>query len=499
MTDPIRLDASKWVRHEMAPVARRRRSIGGVGFMFLWVQMAAQLGVFALGASLAEAMSVPTVLLAVLVGNLVMVPLLVLIGDIGVEHGVNFASYLRAPFGMLGSFLPLALRGGAGIAWFGIQTYLGATAVNTVTEQLFDLSALPVWYLAFGAAQVALVAAGLDVIRRVVNVAAPTLVLLAIAMIALMVREGSVDEILQHPVDDPDPFLVGLVANASYWTTVAINLPDFTRHLRTVGGRGFARRNRSSIGAQLIGVPVGMLLFTTVGMTGFVVTGESNPVLAIAATVGGALLVFALGLVVLAQLSTNITANLYASSYAANAIGAPRVSFRTGAYLTGAAGLLLTFPWLLLDAFLLYLPALGAILAPVAGIMVADYYLVRRRHLDVPALFDPGGQYRYWRGVNPAAAIAWAIGAGAGLVVLDFGLLLAFPIGLLVYWALMHWWVAPRYPQDDRGGAPDRFLAASVDRDWPIEVVHPDTEDDDETGELDAWNVGHRDTPEPRA
>src|SRR5690606_20551071 len=133
---------------------------------------------------------------------------------------------------------------------------------------------------------------------------------------------------------------------------------DFTREVTTTASPSFAVRNRSSIWAQVLGVPLGMLVFTVVGMVGFVLTGESNPILAISAGIGGAMLFGALGVVVLAQLTTNLTANLVASSYAANAIGAPRVSFRAGAVITGLMGLGLTVPWLLLDLFLVYLPAL---------------------------------------------------------------------------------------------------------------------------------------------
>lgn len=471
MTQPtVHLRPSKWARNEIAPVPRRERSIGSLSFAFLWVQMAAQLGVFALGASLAEAMTVPQALLAVAVGNLVMVPILVLIGDIGIEHGVNFAGYLRAPFGTIGSYLPLALRGAAGTIWFGIQTYLGATAIDIVTEELFDLNALPVWYVAFGAAQIAMVAAGLEFIRRVVDIAAPTLIVLSIVMIVLMIREGSFDQVWNNTVTAAQPFLVGVVANASYWTTVAINLPDFTRYVHTAGGHGFARRNQTCILPQLVGLPSGMLLFTAVGMTGLVITGQSNPVLAIAATVGGAFLLFALGLVVLAQLSTNITANLFASSYAANAIGAPHVSFAFGAVITGAMGMALTFPWLLLDVFLVYLPVLGAVLAPIGGIMIADYHMVRRRRLAVEQLFYPDGQYRYWRGINPAALVAWAVAAVVGLWFIDYGVLFALPLGFGLYWLAMTQWILPRYPQREVGATGDDYLASSAHRDWPIVV-----------------------------
>ena len=465
MGDELRLKPSKWARDEMVPVARASRNMGTWAFTALWITMSAQLGVFTLGASLVEDLTVPEALLAVALANLAMVVLFVLIGDIGIEHGVNFAGYLRAPFGMFGSYLPLALRGLAGVAWFGIQTWLGATAIDVVTREFFDFSALPVWYVALGVVEIALVVAGLDVLKRVVSWSGPALIVLSIVILYVLLSRESWSALIDHTPDGSQPFLVGMVAAMSYWTTVAINLPDFTRRVKAEPARSFLRRNRRSAVAQLLGVPSGMLLFTLVGMVGFVFHGDSNPVLAIAATVGGVALVIALSVVVLAQVTTNITANLVASAYAANAIGSPKVSYRVGAVITGVLGLL-TLPWALLDYFLVYLPALGAALAPVAGIMIADYYLLRRRRLDLPALFDPVGQYRYWRGVNPAALIAWGAGAAAGIIWLDYSLLLAFPIGLGLYWLLMRAWVLRIYPQPEVDGGGD--LATSVDRDWPV-------------------------------
>lgn len=470
------LSPSRLARKEIVPVNSQDRDLRWLSFTAIWFTMTAQMGVFALGASLAEAMPTGQAMLAILTGNLVMIVVLVLIGDIGIEHGINFAGYLRVPFGLRGSYLPLALRGLAGIAWFGIQTYLGATAIEEVSSEYFGFSAMPVWYIAFGAIQIAIVAAGLGVIKKVVNVAAPALALLSGWLLYVMFSEGSIEQFLNNPVENPQPFVVAVVSNLSYWSTVAINLPDFTRNVVAEKTDSFFRRNRHSWVSQLIGVPIGMLFFTTVGMAGFVFTGESNPVLAISATVGGIFLLLALGVVVLAQLSTNITANLFASAYAANAIGSPKVSYSLGAIITGVMGLL-TFPWVLLDFFLTYLPAVGAALAPIAGIMIADYYLIRKRKLDVREIFEPDGQYHYWHNVNPASFLAWFAGAIAGIVWLDYSFIVALPIGLVLYYALMRFWILNRYKQKEAEEEKDeKLLATSVGRDWPIVMKEKDKE-----------------------
>jgi NCS1 family nucleobase:cation symporter-1 len=175
----------------------------------------------------------------------------------------------------------------------------------------------------------------------------------------------------------------------------------------------------------------------------------------------------ALGVVILAQLSTNITANLFASAYAANAIGSPKISYSKGAIITGILGLL-TFPWLLLDFFLTYLPIVGAALAPLAGIMIADYYLVRKRQINVPDIFNPKGQYRYWKGVNPASFLAWVTGAIAGIVFLEYSFIVALPIGFIIYYLLMHYWIVKQYKLPEIKEGEEKLLATSEGKDWPI-------------------------------
>jgi NCS1 family nucleobase:cation symporter-1 len=467
--EQVELQPSRLARKEIVPVTSNDRDIRWLSFTAIWFTMTAQMGIFALGASLAKAMPTAEVLLATLVGNMVILFILVLIGDIGIEHGINFAGYLRVPFGLRGSYLPLALRGLAGVAWFGIQTYLGATAIEEVSTQYFDVSAMPVWYISFGILQIAIVAAGLKTIKKVVNFAAPALALLSGWLLYIMFSEGSIEQFLNNPVENPEPFIIGVVSSLSYWSTVAINLPDFTRNVVAKKTDSFFSRNRHSWIAQLIGVPIGMLFFTTVGMAGYVFSGESNPVLAISATVGGTFLLLALGVVVLAQLSTNVTANLFASAYAANAIGSPKISYRIGAIITGIMGLL-TFPWVLLEFFLTYLPAIGAALAPIAGIMIADYYLIRKRRINVKAIFEPEGQYLYWHSINPASYLSWLLGALAGVIWLDYSFIIALPISLVLYYLLMRYWILDRYEQKEVGGTGNKFLATSAGHDWPISM-----------------------------
>lgn len=477
----IRLEPSGLARKEIVPVGAQGRHIRWLSFAAIWFTMTAQMGIFQLGASLAGSMPTEQAILAVVISNLAMILVLVPIGDIGVEHGINFAGYLRIPFGLRGSFLPLALRGLAAIAWFGIQTYFGATAIDEISKTFFDFSAMTAWYIGFGALQIAIVAGGIKTIKKVVNFAAPALALLSIWLLYLMFSEGSFSDFTNNEITNPEPFIVAVVSNLSFWATVAINLPDFTRNVVGKKTKGFFKRNSHNIFGQLLGVPVGMVFFTTVGMAGFVFTGESDPIVAISALVGGAFLILALGVVFLAQLSTNITANLFASAYAANAIGAPKISYSQGAIITGVLGLL-TFPWILLEFFLTYLPILGAALAPIAGVMLSDYYLIRKRRLNIPAIFRRNSQYHYWHGINPASFLAWSTGAIAGITWLDYSFIVALPVSFTLYYPLMRFWILKRYKQSEVEEKKGTFLATSLDRDWPIYMEEKEQDLDKNNG-----------------
>lgn len=465
--EEIRLEPSGLARKEIVPVGAKDKHIRWLSFAAIWFTMTAQMGIFQLGASLAGSMPTEQAILAVVISNLAMILVLVPIGDIGVEHGINFAGYLRIPFGLRGSFLPLALRGLAAVAWFGIQTFFGATAIDEISTTFFDFSAMPVWYIGFGALQIAIVAGGIKTIKKVVNFAAPALAVLSIWLLYLMFSEGSYREFTNNEITNPQPFIVAVVSNLSFWATVAINLPDFTRNVAGKKTKNFFKRNSHNIFGQLLGVPLGMVFFTTVGMAGFIFTGESNPILAISGLVGGVFLILALGVVFLAQLSTNITANLFASAYAANAIGAPKISYGLGAVITGVLGLL-TFPWVLLEFFLTYLPILGAALAPIAGVMLSDYYLIRKRRLNIPAIFRRNSQYHYWHGINPASFLAWSAGAIVGIIWLDYSFIVALPVSFVLYYPLMRFWILKRYKQIEVEEKVGSFLATSLSRDWPI-------------------------------
>lgn len=468
MENKIILEPSRLAHKDLLPTRAADRVVGWLDLLWLWLGMAAQMGVFLLGASFVGRLTFLQALAAVLIGNLGASVVLILVGDIGIEHGVNFATFIRAPFGTLGGYLPMIVRAVAAICWFGIQTYFGATAIDLIVKHFWGYSNTPLWFFIFAVIQIAITASGIRGIKVVENAAAPALLVLCLWVTGIFASRVGWTGLVTHPVKEPMPFWVAVTANLSYWSTVALNIPDFTRFVKAgERRRSFAGRNRHSMLGQALGAPLGMVVFALVGMVGKIATGFGNPVESIYAALPTAFfIVVGLVIILLAQLSTNVAANLFAPGYILNAIGAPRISFAGGVVIAGLLGML-TFPWVLIQFFLTYLPTLGALLAPVAGIMLSDYYLVRRRRLAAADLYRPG-QFRYWHGINPAAAVAYAAAVVPALLALRYSWLIALPISLAAYVLAMRLWVLRRWPQAEVAAvaAGDRHLATTAGAEW---------------------------------
>lgn len=450
---------------DLLPTTPAQRVVGWLDFIWLWFGMVAQMGVFLLGASFAGRIPLLDALAAIAVGNLVVGFVLVLNGDIGIEHGITYAVYLRAPYGTRGAWLPALLRAGVAICWFAIQTFFGATAIDLSVKLLTGYSNWPLWYWSFGTLQILITMRGIHGIRRLENLAAPLLLLLSGWIVLLLGARHGWAGVTTFPVTAPLPFWAAVTVNLSYWITVADNIPDYTRFVRTEpGARGFFRRNRHSLLGQLPGLTVGMMLFASVGYLGRVFTGYGNPVEAINSALGGTFVLVGLAIILLAQLTTNVAANLYAPGYVLSSVFAPRVSFARGVLIGGAVGLIAVMPWRLVNAFLTYLPIVGAVLSPVAGVMLADYYVIRRRRVDVPALLVGTGPYTFRGGINPAAFLAHGAASVLGIVFLRHSWLVSVPTAIVLYVVLMQVWILRIYPGAVRSAGAD--LATTVGRAW---------------------------------
>lgn len=458
------------IEESILPTRARQRPIGLLGYAWIWVGIAVIIATYSLGASgVTGGFSLLTVILTIFAANLAIGAFMILTADIGTEHGLSFAVYLRAPFGIHGTHLPAVSRGLIAAMWFGIQTYLGALALNGIGEYFLGFSNWFVWYLVFGAVQVANTMLGIKSVEKLAALAAPAIIAISVWMYFSLegIAQTKGLNIWNFRAEGQMSLLILFIANMGFWSTMAIDIPNLTRFVKTgTGQRGFVARNRNIFVAQLIALPATQAMIAGIGAVSFIATGNWNPIEVIQGDAQGLVLVVLLALVVLAQWSTNNSANLIPAALTFINLAPRAIGYKTGLALAGLVGTL-CFPWEILNNLFVFLGYYGAFLSAIGGIMVADYYVIRGRKVNVPDLFNPQGQYRYAGGFNVAGLLAWVIAGGLAAWWSQYAFVIGFPAGFVAYLVLMKAIVLPKHPQAELSGRDgDAFLAASVGKDW---------------------------------
>lgn len=459
------------IEESILPTSLAQRPISAYGYAWIWIGIAVIIATYSLGASgVANGVSLSTVIMTIFLANLFIGLLMLLTADIGTEHGLTFAVYLRAPFGIYGTHLPAVSRGIVAAMWFGIQTYLGALALNGIGSHFLGIDNWFLWYVAFGVVQVINTALGIKAIERLAALAAPCIIAISIWMYLTLDNIADVKGInIWNFVSEGKSMsiLALFVVNLAFWSTMAIDIPNITRFIKTQSGtKQFTRRNKSLFGAQLIALPLTQAFIAGIGGISYIATGNWNPIEVIQAESQGFALVALLVLVVLAQWSTNTAANLVPSALTLVNLSPRYINYKLSVAMAGIIGTL-CFPWLILDNLFVFLNYYGAFLASIGGIMIADYYIIRRRRVNVPELFSTTGQYRYSSGINWAGMIAWLASGGIAAYYSSYAFLVGFPLGLIFYFILMKLIVLPHFPQKEiTSNYSDDYLATSKSFSW---------------------------------
>ncbi|MDF2641490.1 MAG: nucleoside transporter, partial [Pseudomonas sp.] len=229
------------------PIKRQQRSIGTLGFIWIWIGIAFMIATFQLGATGVSGLSLIQVVLVILLANFTLAWLMTLTADIGTEHGLSFAVYLRAPFGIYGTHIPSLFRGVIAAIWFGIQTYLGALALSGIIEYLTGFDNWPLWYVIFATVQIINTAMGIKAVEFLSSIAAPAIIAISVWMyLTLDVLASTKGLNIWTFVGDRQLTLTTLfLANVAFWSTLAIDIPNVTRYLKTpLDSRRFFKRNK---------------------------------------------------------------------------------------------------------------------------------------------------------------------------------------------------------------------------------------------------------------
>lgn len=483
MDDPSLLQVSDYANPDLQPVPIAERRWGTYNYTALWVGMAHNIpswtlasGLIAIGMSWSQA-----VVTIVLANCIVLIPIL-FNGHGGTKYGIPFPVLARASFGVRGANLPALLRAGVATCWFGIQTWIGGEGIFLLAGKLFGdgwanaatIADTP-WtqwlsFFIFWLIEVAIIVRGIEAVRRFENWAAPMVIVAALALLAYVWKEaGGLGNILSVPgkLEGADfwkiffPSLMGMIA---FWSTLSLNISDFTR---------FGGSQRSQMVGQTLGLPTTMSLFALLSVlvtsASEVMYGEViwDPIQLAARIDNWVGVLFALATVMIATLSVNIAANLVSPAYDLANAAPKKLDFKKGALITALLSILIQ-PWRLVSDPQIYIFAwlgfVGAILGPVAGIILADYWIVRKKHLVVGDLYARDGRYWFSSGWNWRAVVAFGVAAllaGGGTYsapnadgspsgpfppdgiipwlqpLADYGWAIGFAVGLGLYWALM--------------------------------------------------------------
>src|ERR1700747_628330 len=450
-----RIQTSPLYNPDLAPATADRRHWNTYNYAALWVSMSVNILTYMLAASLIQGgMNWKQAVETVFLGNtIVLIPML-LNSRPGEGYGIPLPVLARASFGVLGANVAAVLRALVACGWFGIQTWIGGEAINTLLAAV-----IPGWnhvwlcFFLFWALNAIVILRGISTIRFLQGISAPALLILGIAMLGwAYTKAGGLVPMLSAPSKFHTfgefftffiPSLTGVVA---FWATVALNIPDFTR---------YAKGQREQMVGQALGLPTAMTFYSFIGIAvtsaTVIVFGHAiwDPVVVLSRLGNPIAVVIAMLALLLATLNVNVAANVVSPANDFSNLYPPKISFKIGGVITCFIGLLMQ-PWRWLSSHgssvMGWLVGYSSFLGPIAGVMIADYYLVRKRVITTDDLFEHGGIYEYARGFNWRAIGALAAGIAVALSGLEIPALrglypyawfVGFGVSFFIYLLLM--------------------------------------------------------------
>ncbi|MBI3425944.1 MAG: NCS1 family nucleobase:cation symporter-1 [Acidobacteria bacterium] len=487
LRDPAAISASPLYNEDLAPVPIQQRNWTTYNYAALWISMAHCIPTYMLSSGLiAAGMNWWQALVTILLGNtIVLIPIL-LNSHPGTKYGIPFPVFARASYGTIGSNLPALMRAIVACGWFGIQAWIGGEALHTFFKAIIPgwqtLLGGPVgghtgteWlsFLLFWGLNIWIIYRGMDLLRAVENWAAPYVLVMTAVLLGwaiwradglgtLFTNAGKFQTLGEFwPV-----FIPSLTAMIGFWATLSLNMPDFMR---------FGRSQREQTVGQVVALPTTMTVFAAMGVmitsAAIVIYPQMKPeeLWDPLKVVGQFSNVFVVALsmftAVVATLAVNIAANVVSpANDFANAF--PKlISFRTGGLITGLLGIAMQ-PWKLLsspDVYIFrWLNGYSGGLGAIAGVLIADYWLVRNRELVLGDLYRTTGCYTYASGWNWRAVVATAIGCGLALIgwkvplfkpLFDYGWFVGFGVGAVVHYGLMKTFPPATVPRASASGA----------------------------------------------
>src|SRR5438477_5546224 len=431
----IEIEHSTLYNKDLAPVPRARRTWRVGSFAALWISMSACIPTYMLASSLiGGGMNWSQAIMTIFLGNLIVVVPMILNAHAGTRYGIPFPVFCRASFGTRGANIPALMRAFVACGWFGIQTWIGGNAIYKIMGVFFpsiaaDTAAATgqnflgitfaqfVCFMFFWCVNMLVVYKGTDCIRWLLNIKAPLLIALGLTLLWWAYRNaGGFGPILAQPSafapGQPKAgqffafFVPALTGMIGFWATLSLNIPDFSR---------YAVSQRDQIVGQALGLPLTMALYSFIGVAvtsaTAIIYGQTiwDPVDVLTHFTNPVVLVVAMLALCIATLATNIAANVVSPANDFSHLAPQKISFRAGGLITGIVGVIM-MPWKLVadpsGYIFTWLVGYSALLGPIGGIMIADYFVIRRRHLNLNALYRHDAEHCYTRGFSIVAIVS---------------------------------------------------------------------------------------------
>jgi NCS1 family nucleobase:cation symporter-1 len=456
LTDVARaeLSSSKYYNEDLAPTSISQRTWTTYHISMLWVGMSVCIPSFTMASGLVGlGLSPWLAVFNVALGNVIILIPIQLNSHAGTRYGIPFPVFARMTFGSIGAHIPSLSRSFVACGWCAIQSWIGGAAFVSIIAVFapsfasassapfigFGLFLLLVLWIAY---------TGSESIKLMEAVGGPILIILSLALLAwatnLALSAGfSIGDITQA-VSDPAltdanggflyVFMGGLTANIAFWATMALNIPDFSR---------YAKSQRAQFRGQLYGMPLMMAACAFIGAYFAQATklamGQAifDPTAVLLLLDNPFVIIITAFGVVIATLTTNIAANVVAPSNGFSNISPTRISYKMGVIATIIISIAFQ-PWWIFGGAGAYifgwLGTYGSILSPIAAIFIADYYIIKKRNIDVMALFQgQGGRYWYQGGWNVRAIISWICAFTLPLMG-NFGVAAGSGFGTFLHW-----------------------------------------------------------------
>ena len=452
------LDSSLY-NHDLAPIPEEKRSWSTYNYASLWVAMSVCIPTYMLASGLiAGGMDWMQAIGSILLGNLIVLIPMLLNAHAGTKYGIPFPVFVRASFGVRGANVPAVLRALVACGWFGIQSWIGGQAIYSMLVIVWPGAANFagthwVCFFFFWGINMLVIWKGIETIKFLEGIGAPFMLVVGLLLLGWITRKaGGLGPVLhaEHKFHSTGEFIrffiPALTGMVGFWSTVALNIPDFTR---------YSKSQKDQMVGQALGLPTAMTLYSFIGVA---VTSASallfgdpiwDPVILIGKFNQPPAAMVALVALLVATLNTNVAANVVSPSNDFSNLRPSLISFRTGGLITGVVGILM-MPWKLMTSFSSYifgwLVGSSALLGPIAGIMIFDYYLVRNRQLVLEDLYVRNGIYEYGKGFNGRALSALAVGVGVAVMGLlvpavrwlyDYAWFVGFFVSGALYYVLM--------------------------------------------------------------